>query len=365
MKSLYWADATMPQVGVSGSLNAIDLAMADYDDPRWAELISEIPYAEMTDLVYNGFHLTRPVPSINLPGTNDENGPQGFTKSLTGGSSAMAYTSEDVMAATYNLELIENMGKCIGEDFLHATDGSGTVFSGIYGPGANIHRTPYSGRNFEYYSEDGWVAGKVAAVEVAAIQDRGVYVFTKHFALNDQEEGRYGISTWANEQAIRELYLEGFEGSIVEGGGMGVMSSFNRLGVVWSGAHYGLMTGVLRDEWGMKGAAITDCSVFAKYMDYRYGVLAGQDLWDGHGSGMATLDGLDNDPAIVSAVQRAAKNIAYSITHSHAMNIGNATIRVITPWWQMALYALAAVLTLCTAGSAAMLIRAKKKAKND
>lgn len=188
-------------------------------------------------------------------------------------------------------------------------------------------------------------------------------MFTKHFALNDQEEGRYGISTWANEQAIRELYLEGFEGSIVEGGGMGVMSSFNRLGVVWSGAHYGLMTGVLRDEWGMKGAAITDCSVFAKYMDYRYGVLAGQDLWDGHGSGMATLDGLDNDPAIVSAVQRAAKNITYSITHSHAMNIGNATIRVITPWWQMALYALAAVLTLCTAGSAAMLIRAKKKAK--
>ena len=365
MKSLYWADATMPQVGVSGSLNAIDLAMADYDDPRWAELISEIPYAEMTDLVYNGFHLTRPVPSINLPGTNDENGPQGFTKSLTGGSSAMAYTSEDVMAATYNLELIENMGKCIGEDFLHATDGSGTVFSGIYGPGANIHRTPYSGRNFEYYSEDGWVAGKVAAVEVAAIQDRGVYVFTKHFALNDQEEGRYGISTWANEQAIRELYLEGFEGSIVEGGGLGVMSSFNRLGVVWSGAHYGLMTGILRDEWGMKGAAITDCSVFAKYMDYRYGVLAGQDLWDGHGSGMATLDGLDNDPAIVSAVQRAAKNITYSITHSHAMNIGNATIRVITPWWQLALYVLAAVLTLCTAGSAAMLIRAKKKAKGN
>ena len=363
MKSLYWAGATMPQVGVSGSLNAIDLAMADYDDPRWAELISEIPYAEMTDLVYNGFHLTRPVPSINLPGTNDENGPQGFTKSLTGGSSAMAYTSEDVMAATYNLELIENMGKCIGEDFLHATDGSGTVFSGIYGPGANIHRTPYSGRNFEYYSEDGWVAGKVAAVEVAAIQDRGVYVFTKHFALNDKEEGRYGISTSAHEQAIRELYLEGFEGSIVEGGGLGVMSSFNRLGVVWSGAHYGLMTGILRDEWGMKGAAITDCSVFAKYMDYRYGVLAGQDLWDGHGSGMATLDGLDNDPAIVSAVQRAAKNITYSITHSHAMNIGNATIRVITPWWQMALYALAAVLTLCTAGSAAMLIRAKKKAK--
>jgi len=199
------------------------------------------------------------------------------------------------------------------------------------------------------------------APEVKAIQDKGVYVFMKHFALNDQEEGRYGIATWSNEQAIRELYLEGFEGSIVRGGGMGVMSSFNRLGITWSGAHHGLMTGILRDEWGMKGAAITDCSVFAKYMDYRFGVLAGQDLWDGHGSGMATLDGLDNDPAIVSAVQRATKNIVYSITHSHAMNVGKATIRVITPWWQKLLYTIAGLATLGTIASAIMMVRAKKK----
>jgi len=363
-KSLYWSDAAMPQVGVSGTLSAGMFAETDANDPSWDQLVQQIPYNEMTNLIYNGFHLTQPVPSISLPGTNDENGPQGFTKSLMGGASAMAYTSEDVMAATFNLELIENMGKCIGEDFLHATDGSGTVFSGIYGPGANIHRTPYSGRNFEYYSEDGWLAGQVAAVEVAAIQDRGVYVFTKHFALNDQEEGRYGIATWSNEQAIREVYLEGFEGSVAKGGGMGVMSSFNRLGVTWSGAHRGLMTGILRDEWGMKGAAITDCSVMAAYMDYRLGVLAGQDLWDGYSMGMATLDGLDNDPAIVSAVQQAVKHICYSITHSHAMNVGNATIRAITPWWQMALYAATGVFAVLTAGCVFMLIRSKKKAKN-
>lgn len=363
-KKLYWADATMPQVGVSGSLNASMFVETESGDPSWDQLVSQIPYSEMTNLVYNGFHLTQPVPSIGLPGTNDENGPQGFTKSLMGGSSAMAYTSEDVMAATFNLELIENMGKCIGEDFLHATDGSGTVFSGIYGPGANIHRTPYSGRNFEYYSEDGWLSGRVAAVEVAGIQDRGVYVFTKHFALNDQEEGRYGISTWSNEQAIRELYLEGFEGSIVKGGGMGVMSSFNRLGVVWSGAHHGLMTGILRDEWGMKGAAITDCSVMANYMDYRMGVLAGQDLWDGYSMGMATLDGQENEPAIVSAVQQAVKHIAYSITHSHAMNIGNATIITLTPWWQTAIYALVGVSAILTTGSVFMLIRSRKRTKN-
>ena len=277
-----------------------------------------------------------------------------------GGSSAMAYTSEDVMAATFNLEIIENIGKCIGEDFLHAPSDTGTVYAGIYGPGANIHRTPYCGRNFEYYSEDGWLSGQIAAVEVAAIQDRGVYVFTKHFALNDQEEGRYGISTWSNEQAIRELYLEGFEGSVAKGGGMGVMSSFNRIGVVWSGAHHGLMTGILRDEWGMDGAAITDCSVMASFMDYRLGVLAGQDLWDGYSMGMATLDGLENDPAIVTAVQRAVKNIAYSVTHSQAMNIGNATVRPITPWWQMSLYVVTGVMAVLTIGSVVMLVRSRK-----
>ena len=363
MKQQYYADVVaVPAMGVAGNLTAGDLVMSEVDDPRWAELISQVPYSEMTNLIYNGFHLTQPVPSINLPGTNDENGPQGFTKSLVGGSSAMAYTSEDVMAATFNTQLLNEVGKCIGEDFMHATDGSGTAFSGIYGPGANIHRTAYSGRNFEYYSEDGWLAGKMAAAEVQGIQDRGVYVFTKHFALNDQEEGRYGISTWSNEQAIREIYLEGFEGSIVEGGGMGVMSSFNRIGVVWAGAHHGLMTGILRDEWGMTGAAITDCSVMANYMDYRMGVLAGQDLWDGYSMGMATLDGLENDAAIVTAVQRATKNIAYSITHSHAMNVGNATIVAVTPWWQMALYGLVGVLAVLTVGCAVMMILKKKKA---
>ena len=359
-KQEYYPDATMPEMGVAGDLNANDFVDTEPDDPAWTDLIRQIPYSEMTNLIYNGFHITQPVPSINLPGTKDENGPQGFTMSLMGGSSAMAYTSEDVMAATFNLEIVENIGRCIGEDFLHAPADSGTVFAGIYGPGANIHRTPYSGRNFEYYSEDGWLSGRMAEVEVAAIQDRGVYVFTKHFALNDQEEGRYGISTWSNEQAIRELYLEGFEGSVA-GGGMGVMSSFNRIGVVWSGAHHGLMTGILRDEWGMDGAAITDCSVMASFMDYRLGVLAGQDIWDGYSMGMATLDGLENDPAIVTAVQRAAKNIAYSVTHSQAMNIGNATVVPITPWWQMALYVVTGVLAVATVGCIVMLVRSKKQ----
>ncbi|MBQ6757141.1 MAG: glycoside hydrolase family 3 C-terminal domain-containing protein [Oscillospiraceae bacterium] len=361
----YYPNAAMPTVGAAGTLKAGDMAEASYDDPRWAELISQMPYTEMTTLIYNGFHFTEAAPTIGLPGTLDENGPQGFTASLMGGASAMAYTSEDVMAATFNRELIEDMGSCIGEDFLHATpEGADKVYAGLYGPGGNIHRTPYSGRNFEYYGEDGWLSGEVAKVEVNAIRNKGVYVFMKHFALNDQEEGRYGVSTWSNEQAIRELYLEPFEKAISESKG-NVMSSFNRLGVTWSGAHYGLMTGILRDEWGMEGAAITDCSVYAKYMDYRYGVLAGQDLWDGYGMGMSTLDGLEGNAAIVTAVQERAKNIAYNVTHSHAMNIGNAEIISVTPWWQMALYGVTAFFGVLTVLGAVMwVLSAKKNKKN-
>jgi len=346
----YYPEITnMPTVEAKNGLSVADLIDLDIADEKWQKLVEQCSYEEMIRVISNGFHQTSPVASINLPGTLDENGPQGFTKSLIGGSSAMCYTSEDVMAATYNLELLNDMGKCIGEDFFHATkNDANTFYTGLYGPGANIHRTPYSGRNFEYYSEDGFVSGKMAASEVKGIQSKGVYVFTKHFALNDQEEGRYGISTWSNEQAIREIYLKGFEGSIVEGEGLGVMSSFNRLGVVWSGAHHGLMTGILRDEWGMKGAAITDCSVSATYMHNAMGVLAGQDLWDGNGTSLLAPHG--NNPAIVHACQQATKHITYSIAHSRAMNIGNATIKIVQPWYMTVVYS---AIGVCAAGTLA------------
>lgn len=349
----YYSDIkTMPTTGAQNGLSVSDLIEYDIDDPKWQQLIEQCSYSEMVRLICNGFHMTSPVASINLPGTLDENGPQGFTKGLVGGASAMCYTSEDVMAATYNLDLLNEMGKCIGEDFFHATKNDAeTFYTGIYGPGANIHRTPYSGRNFEYYSEDGFVSGKMAASEVKGIQSKGVYVFTKHFALNDQEEGRYGISTWCNEQAIREIYLKGFEGSIVEGGGLGVMTSFNRFGVTWSGAHYGLMTTILRDEWGMKGAAITDCSVSATYMHNVMGVLAGQDLWDGNGTSLLSPKG--DVPAVVHCCQKATKHIAYSIAHSRAMNIGNATVKLVTPWYMIVIYA---AIGVCGAGTLAFLL---------
>ena len=311
--------------------------------------------------------------SIGLPATANENGPQGYTAMLVGnGGKGMAYTSEDIMASTRNTELVKKMGECIGEDCLVAsTRIKGVGNAGLYGPGCNIHRTMYSGRNFEYYSEDPILSSRMCEPEVRAIQSKGVFVFTKHFALNDQESGRYGLSTWANEQSIREIYLKAFEGNALAGGS-GVMSSFNRLGVTWAGADYSLMTTVLRKEFGHKGAAITDCSVYATYMDPAMGVLAGQDLWDGNamkGSAMRTLDNYSNDPIMVSCVQRATTRIAYSVSHSLGMNgiSSNSVLVPVESWYLTLLRGMAigfGVLTLGFGGLIAYdVVKAKKDAK--
>jgi beta-glucosidase len=365
MKAENYAEVTkVPDMGKDNGMQAITYRGVDFDSDSWALLIQEVSYADMTNVIYNGMHLTKEITSIGLPATKDENGPQGYTKNLMGGSSAMAYTSEDVMAATRNKDLVADMGSCIGEDCLNVGN------TGLYGPGANIHRTPYCGRNFEYYSEDGFLSGAICQAEVAQIESKGVVVYTKHLALNDQENGRMGLSTWANEQSIREIYLRGFEGSANGTKFGGYMSSFNRLGVVWSGAHYGLMTEVIRNEWGLKGACITDCSVFATYMDYRYGLLAGQDYWDGmgmnaYGVNTLQLDGLDTDPVIVTCAQKALKRIIYSNVNSLAMNGISSTSKIVpvTPWWKTMLGWVDGVLTAVTIGCAGMLVYTIVKSK--
>ena len=361
MKTLYWQGATLPESGTGGALKAIDFVETRYEDSAWDKLVSQISYGDMLNTIYNGAYNTHALPAINLPATMEADGPTGYTKSLMGGSSGMAFTSEDVIAASYSREIACLVGKCMAEDMLHSNQNSdSTSVAGIYAPGLNIHRSQYLGRHNEYYSEDGWLSGEIAASQVQGIRSKGVLAFAKHFALNDQEQGRYGISVWANEQSIREVYLEAFEGAI-RGGAMNVMTSFNRIGVVWSGAHYGLMTGILRDEWGMEGAAITDMSMNAKWMDYRMGVLAGQDIWCGQKGSMGTLDGTENDPAISSAVHNAVKNIVYSVTRTNAMNVGDAVVLTVTPTWKIALYALTGAFYALTAAGVFLTIRRKKK----
>lgn len=366
----------MPTMNAKNDLTLAMFIGKDFNDPEWQNLLDQLTFEEMANLIGKGYHNTALVASVSKIATTDDNGPQGFTQTLTGVSTChCAYTDENIMAATYNVDLMEEVGRCIGNDMLDLGA------AGLYGPAMNIHRTPYSGRNFEYYSEDGFLSGKIAAAEVKGIQSKGVYVYIKHYALNDSETNCRCVSTWVNEQAIRELYLKPFEMAVVEGGAKNVMNSFSRVGVTWSGAHYGLMTEVLRNEWGMDGFAITDFSgnslfasygIFLKSFDVAHGLLAGTDTWDS--SAAQWTDDLNNlykdDPTIVTAMRNATHRILYTVANSHAMNGISTETRIVevTPWWKTAIYALDVVLALLTIGSAFMLIRRilnRKKAKND
>lgn len=351
----------MPTLGAENGLALASMIGKDFDDPMWNTLLDQLTYDEMVQTITLGFHNTAAIPSIGKTATKDENGPQGLTAALTGGASAMCYTSEDVMAATFNIDLINEVGRCIGEDCL------AMGYSGLYGPGINMHRTPYSGRNFEYYSEDPFLAGTICANEVQGIQSKGVYVYLKHVALNDSETCRMGINTWINEQAAREVYLEVADKAIVDGGAWCIMSGFNRWGATWSGAYYPLQTEYLRGELGMRGMSISDYSGSSKYMDLCDGLIAGTDIWDSPDPTIhtANAENYRNDPFIINEMKEAMHKILYTVVNSNAMNNLSATDRLelVTPWWQNAILALKVVTVLLTALCAFQLVNAVKRKK--
>ena len=327
-----------------------DMIGLDYDDPKWEELLDQITYEELCNLIGVGYHGTIHLDSVSKPETHEENGPQGFSANLTdltGNSITLcAYTDENIMAATWNVELMEELGEHIGEDGLWAG------YSGLYGPAMNTHRTAYAGRNFEYYSEDGFLGGKIAAAEVKGIQSKGVYVFLKHFALNDCETNCRSISTFVNEQAMRELYLQPFEHAVVDGDAYCVMNAFARIGVIWTGAHEGLMTDVLRGEWGCKGFGISDytSSSYATSAHARgtydglLGVLAGTDTFDSSSTTTQAYqllvynaaDPAVNDVHLVNCMREAAHRILYTVANSNAMNENGVVVSNMN-WWQFSL----------------------------
>ena len=321
----------MPTLGAKNGVKLYDMIGLDYNDPKWDELLDQMTFDEMNSLIGDAFHWTMPVKSVEAPGTRDENGPQGLTASLLGSGktqlTATAFTSEDVMAATFNTDLMTEIGKVIGNNCLNAN------IACLYGPGNNIHRTPYGGRNFEYYSEDGFLSGMMSAYEVKAIQDKGVHVVMKHFALNDCEQDRIGLGVWLNEQAAREVYLKAFQAPVEVGNGNGVMIAYTRWGAVWSGGNYGLVTGILRNEWGCDGMIITD-NVLTQYVNGPDGVLAGVSIYDAMMSFVTdTLPKYKNDPVIVTAMREACHHNLYAIANSCGMNgVGaNTTIKVTRP----------------------------------
>lgn len=356
----------MPTMGAKGDMTLAQLIGKDYTDPEWDKLLDQVTYEEMSKLIGVGYHGTVGLSSIAKPRTVDENGPQGFTKKLTdvlGNSDPLtAYSDENIMAATYNVELIEELGQQIGEDGL-ALD-----IIGLYGPAMNTHRSPYAGRNFEYYSEDSFLSGTIAAAEVKGIQSKGVYVYIKHFALNDSETHCRTYSIFANEQSIRELYLEPFHKAVVDGGAMNVMNSFARVGVVWAGAHEGLMTDVLRREWGMEGFALTDYSNVGDTFDVKLGVMAGTDSWDSSQEGKNSredelLQWKDkNDVALTLAMRNATHRVLYTVANSAAMNGVSTSSRIVTviPWWRATIYGIFALGVLLLAFS---VIKIRKNSK--
>ena len=345
----------MPTTEADNGLSLIDLRGVDFDDPLWDDLLDQMTYREMANIVGNAFHRTMPATSINLPGTLDENGPSGLTASLLMTElDVTGFPSEDVMAATWNLELMYRVGEAFGEDCL------ANGYSGLYGPGANTHRTPYDGRNFEYYSEDGFLAGQMATTEVAGIASKGIYVMLKHCALNETESNREGLGTWANEQSIREIYLKAFQSALEDNESCGIMSAFNRFGTTWAGAHEGLLQNVLRGEWGAKGIFITDNTGFNSYMDGVAGVMAGSTMYDAMAKMQYTAlmsDG-EGDAAVTAALREAMHYNLYTIVNSAAMNgiASGDEIRLTTPLWLTICRVLMVLFLASFAGSVVMYV---------
>ena len=320
------------------------------------------------------FHWRHAVPSVTAPGSRDENGPQGLTVSLFGGglvtmegesAEATAFTSEDVMTATFNTELMYRVGQMIAYDCLDAS------VSCLYGPGANTHRTPYGGRNFEYYSEDGFLAGEMAYAEVSALLDHGIDVVFKHFALNDTEQDRLGQAAWLTEQAAREVYLKAFQKALEENDGRGgVMTAYTRWGTTWSGFNQKLMTGILRGEWGNQAMYITD-NILTQYCDASAAIVAGGvtcfDAMMSYATDdlKETVGGENPDPIVVNALVEAMHHNLYTIINSAAMNgIGEDTVvTAATPATMRLLKTVTVVLAVLSVPFIVMWVIGSKKLK--
>lgn len=326
-----------------------DMIGAAYDDPKWEKLLTQLTVKEMRLLIGTGNFNTAELEGIEKPKTTDPDGPAGFTNFMTVTADTAVvydtcfYASECVIAATWNEELAERMGIAAGDESLIGNErGDGRTYSGWYAPAVNIHRTPFSGRNWEYYSEDGLLSGKMAAGVIRGAKSKGVYTYVKHFAVNDQETDRdkFGLITWLNEQAMREIYLKPFELAVKEGESNSIMSSFNRIGTVWAGGCYELLTEILRNEWGFKGMVITDYNTNA-YMDPDQMIRAGGDL-NLIQDKQPSSSGDTYTASHIQALRNATKNILYTVANSNAMNgMGNG-IRYgyAMPYWMMVLYGL-------------------------
>lgn len=310
--------------------------VVSYDDERWEELMMGCDEEEMIALINNGAYHTLAMESVGLPATIHGDGPSGFTcfmsKEQVNGT--CQYVSEPVMASTWNIKLMNELGEAIGEEGTIGDKATGQPYSSIYAPGVNIHRSPFGGRCSEYFSEDPFISGMMGAAEVQGIQSRGVLPTVKHFVANEQETHRSigGDLSWLSEQALREIYLKPFEYTVKLGETRGIMTSFNRIGTRWTGGDYRLLTEILRNEWGFNGLVICDFNTIPQYMIPRMMFYAGGslDLATQQSAMWTDCDTSDAGDAIV--LMRAVKDVMYALVNSNAMNA--EVIGYNPPIWQ-------------------------------
>lgn len=310
--------------------------VVSYDDERWEELMMGCDEEEMIALINNGAYHTLAMESVGLPATIHGDGPSGFTcfmsKEQVNGT--CQYVSEPVMASTWNINLMTELGEAIGEEGTIGDKATGQPYSSIYAPGVNIHRSPFGGRCSEYFSEDPFISGMMGAAEVQGIQSRGVLPTVKHFVANEQETHRSigGDLSWLSEQALREIYLKPFEYTVKLGETRGIMTSFNRIGTRWTGGDYRLLTEILRNEWGFNGLVICDFNTIPQYMIPRMMFYAGGslDLATQQSAMWTDCDTSDAGDAIV--LMRAVKDVMYALVNSNAMNA--EVIGYNPPIWQ-------------------------------
>ena len=330
----------MPTTGAKNGLRLADMYGKDYDDADWEKLLDQLTFDDMDNLIANGGYGTPAVSSVGKIQLTDADGPASLNNNFTGVGS-IGFPASTAFACTWNKDLAKQFGEMIG-DMAHDMH-----VAGWYAPAMNIHRNAFSGRTFEYFSEDALLSGAVASNEIAGAKEKGVYSFMKHFALNDQETNRSNmVCTWADEQAIREIYLKPFEMSVKEGGAQAVMSSFNYIGYTYADASSNLLNTVLRDEWGFKGFVLTDYSGGYGYQN------GDQEIRNGNDSMLATTKITnhitDKSATSVKAMRTAAHNILY--TAANGWQYENGEPKVDTPVWRIAMYVVWGVTAVLAVG---------------
>lgn len=336
----------MPTTGsAETSYTLQDMLGLSYDDPKWTALISQLPIAGsdgLAALCANGGYHTVRIDAIGKPFCTDLDGPAGLTTSNTGadGGKATYYPCESVLAQSWSWKTAYEMGAAIGKE-AEALD-----VDGWYAPGANMHRSPFGGRNFEYYSEDSVLSGIMAAYETRGCIDNGLICYLKHFAVNDSDTGRNGECRWLTEQALREIYLKPFELAVKTGGANAMMSSVDRIGCIRASGNYSLLTEVLRGEWGFCGSVVSDyyqdtANIGSTCHDIDEFIRAGNDLTLDPSGSIGTFDDSTSATAVI-AMQKCAKNILYTYVNTQYIKsttngldlgsaIGNKT--EVFPWW--------------------------------